>query len=51
LASLFPQLLTEEDLLLLESLCTREEIWDVLKAFAKDRSPGPDGWMIEFPLL
>jgi hypothetical protein len=24
------------------------EIWEVLKSFAKDKSPGPDGWMIEF---
>jgi hypothetical protein len=48
LASPFPRLVTEQDSLLLESPCTREELWDVLKAFAKDRSPGPDGWTMEF---
>jgi hypothetical protein len=25
-----------------------EEVWEVLKSFAKDKSPGPDGLMVEF---
>ena len=48
MANLFPRLVIEQDSLLLESLCTREEIWDVLKAFVKDRSTRPDGWTMEF---
>jgi hypothetical protein len=24
------------------------ELWKVLKSFAKDKSPGPDGWTVEF---
>jgi hypothetical protein len=34
LASLFP--------------CSKEELWKVLKDFAKDKSPGPYGWTVEF---
>jgi hypothetical protein len=36
--SLFPRLVNVHDSLLLESPCSKEEIWDVLKYFAKDRS-------------
>jgi hypothetical protein len=32
----------------LESPCTTEEIKEVLKGFTKDKSPGPDGWTVEF---
>jgi hypothetical protein len=48
LARLFPRIVTEEDSVLLEIPCTKEELWKVLKAFAKDKSPGPDGWTVEF---
>jgi hypothetical protein len=33
---------------LLERPCTKVEILVVLKGFAKDKSLGPDGWMVEF---
>jgi hypothetical protein len=45
---LYPRLVTEEDVISLEKPCTREEILEVLKGFAKDKSPGPDGWTVEF---
>jgi hypothetical protein len=41
-------LVTEEDSLLLERICTKEELLNILKAFTKDKSPGPDGWTVEF---
>jgi hypothetical protein len=44
----FPSLVNEEDTLLLERPCTKEELWEVLKLFAKDKSLGPDGWTVEF---
>jgi hypothetical protein len=43
-------LTTEEEVLLLESPCTKEEILEVLRGFTKDKSPGPDGWTVEFYL-
>jgi hypothetical protein len=36
-------MVTEEDSILLERICTKEELMNILKAFAKDKSPGPDG--------
>jgi hypothetical protein len=47
-ARLYPRLVNEEDTLLLERPCTKEELWEVLKVFAKDKSLGPDGWTVEF---
>jgi hypothetical protein len=47
-ASLFPRFVNEEDTLLLDRPCTKSEIWEVLKLFAKDKSLGPDGWTVEF---
>jgi hypothetical protein len=41
-------LVNEEDTLQLERPCTKEELWEVLKLFAKDKSLGPDGWTVEF---
>jgi hypothetical protein len=35
---------------LLEKPVTKEEVLEVLKGFAKDKSPGPDGWPMEFYL-
>jgi hypothetical protein len=32
----------------LENPCSRDEINEVLKGFATDKSPGPDGWTVEF---
>lgn len=34
--------------MLLERPCTKEELWVVLKVFAKDKSSGADGWMVKF---
>jgi hypothetical protein len=48
LDSLLPRIVTWEDSLLLERLCSKEELWKVLKYFAKDKILGPDGWTIEF---
>lgn len=36
------------DSILLDSPCTKQEIWEVLKSFAKGESPGLDGWTVEF---
>ena len=32
----------------MESLCTKDEILEVLWGFTKDKCPGPDGWSVEF---
>ena len=34
----------------LEKPCSKEEILEVLKGFTKEKSPGPDGWSVEFYL-
>ena len=34
----------------LENLVTKEEVLEVLKEFMKDKSPGPEGWAVEFYL-
>jgi hypothetical protein len=38
----------EDEVINLEKPCTREEILEVLKGFTKDKSPGTDGWTVEF---
>jgi hypothetical protein len=45
---LFPRLVTEEEVTYLEKPCSKEELLEVLKGFTKDKSPGPNGWRIEF---
>jgi hypothetical protein len=45
---LYPRLVTEEEVLLLEKPCMKEEVLEVLRGFTKDKSPGPDGWTVEF---
>jgi hypothetical protein len=50
LANRFPTLVTNEEALALESTCTLEEVLAVLKGFKKEKSPGPDGWSVEFYL-
>jgi hypothetical protein len=32
----------------MEQSATKEELLGILKEFAKDKSPGPDGWTSEF---
>jgi hypothetical protein len=49
-ARLFPHSVSEDDSLTLDSPCTIQEIMVSLKSFSKDKSPGPDGWTIEFYL-
>jgi hypothetical protein len=45
---LFPSIVWEEDLRHLEKVVTKDEILEILRGFAKDKSPGPDGWTVEF---
>jgi hypothetical protein len=47
-ASLYDHFVKIEDTVLLEHLCTKSELWEVLNSFAKDKSLGPDGWTVEF---
>jgi hypothetical protein len=45
---LFPSFVREDELLLLEKVVSKDEIYEILRGFAKDKSPGPDGWTVEF---
>lgn len=47
-ARLFSCFITEVDSILFDSPCTKHEIWEVLKSFAKGKSPGPNRWTVEF---
>ena len=47
-AQLFPRFSNEEDNRRLMSPVDEEELKKVLGSFQKDKSPGPDGWTIEF---
>ena len=47
---LFPRMVNEEEVILLEKHVSKEEVLEVLKCFTKDKSPGPDGWTMEFYL-
>jgi hypothetical protein len=48
LASLYPNMVSGEEASLLERPCSLEDLLSILKAFSKDKSPGPDGWTVEF---
>jgi hypothetical protein len=37
-----------EDNVHIERPITKQEIWDILNLFSKDKSTSPDGWMVEF---
>jgi hypothetical protein len=50
ITGLFPRLISEREADLLNVACTKEEIWKVLNTFKRDKSPGPDGWTVEFYL-
>jgi hypothetical protein len=50
MVGLFPRMVNEEEVMLLEKPVSKEEVLEVLKGFAKDKSPGPDGWTVEFYL-
>jgi hypothetical protein len=43
-------MVTDEEARALEAPCTKEEIYQVLKGFKKEKSPGPDGWTVELYL-
>jgi hypothetical protein len=45
---IFSKMVTEDEVIILEKSCIREEILEVLKGFTKDKSLGPDGWIVEF---
>jgi hypothetical protein len=45
---LFPQLVNDEETSSLYRPVTLEELKVVLSLFKKDKSPGPDGWTVEF---
>lgn len=47
-ANHFPRFVEEEDVETLTHPVTAEELEGVLKWLKKDKSPGPDGWTIEF---
>jgi hypothetical protein len=48
LASLYPNMVTGEEALLLDRPCSLEDLSSILKVFSKDKSPVPDGWTVEF---
>jgi hypothetical protein len=48
LSGQFVSIVTVDNLVQLERPCTKEDLWKILKDFAKDKSPGLDGWTVEF---
>jgi hypothetical protein len=49
-AQLFPNSVNLEDSTSLDNPCTLQELQIALKSFSLDKSPGPDGWTVEFYL-
>ena len=47
---LFPTFVQEEDRELFLTAFTLQDVEGVLKGFKKDKSPGPDGWLVKFYL-
>ena len=45
---LFPQMTTDDDIVCFNQPISGPEVEAVLRGFKKDKSPGPDGWPIEF---
>lgn len=50
IAELFPKFVEEEDNGDLMAEVMEGELLEILHSFQKDKSPGPDGWPIEFYL-
>ena len=48
ITQVFPRFVGEEENLSLMEEVTKEELKLALQSFQKDKSPGPDGWTIEF---
>jgi len=44
---MFPSIMWEEDLRHLEKVVTKDEIFEIIRGFAKDKSPGPSRWTVE----
>jgi hypothetical protein len=49
--SLYPRIVQKDEVASLERVVTMEEILEVLKGFAKDKSPDLGGWIVEFFLF
>jgi len=47
-ATLLKKMVTEEEALSLYAPIKLEEIEEILKKLKMDKSPGPDGWSVEF---
>lgn len=45
--NLFPSTVNEEERDTMERSTSKEEVLEVLKALAKEKSLGPDGWLVE----
>jgi hypothetical protein len=45
---LFTNFVTEDDVHTLEKAVSKEEIYEILRGFSRDKSPSPDGWTVEF---
>ena len=48
LARQYQHFVTEDDNLILDKPITKQDIWEILSHFAKDKSLGPDSWTVEF---
>jgi len=48
LVKLFKQFVSIEDNVILDRAVTKQEIWDILSQFSKDKSLGPDDWTVDF---
>ena len=47
---LFGYLVNAKETKIMEKSCTKQELWEVLKEFSKDKILWPDGWSVEFYL-
>jgi hypothetical protein len=47
-ANLYPPMVTEAEAQSMDQPCKLEDLKKILKAFACDKSPSPDGWTVEF---
>jgi hypothetical protein len=47
-ANLYPPMVTEAEAQSMDQPCKLEDLKKILKAFACDKSPGPNGWTVEF---
>jgi hypothetical protein len=45
---MFTNFVTEDDVHPLEKVVSKEEIYEILRGFARDKILDPDGWKFEF---